>query len=124
MLKKILVIEDNKMDRRLIKEYLTNAQVDCEIREAKNGEQGLAAIKKSRPDLIILDIVMGKLDGATLCGVLKSDKKYRSIPIIILTGLKAPVDRDVSHLVKADAHILKRDGLDLMVVKTKELLGL
>jgi len=54
---------------------------------AGNGEEGLAALKKERPEIILLDIMMPKLNGLDTLKIIKSDPAYQDLPVIILTNL-------------------------------------
>jgi DNA-binding response OmpR family regulator len=59
----------------------------CEAGKAYDGIEGEESIKKRRPDLIILDIMMPRKDGYVLCSELKADEKTKDIPIILLTAV-------------------------------------
>src|SRR5215468_7703186 len=84
MSKRILVVEDQPDNRRIMRDML--APTDYEITEAENGELALAAIAKQRPDLILMDIQLPIMDGYTATSRIKSDPKLRSIPIIAVTS--------------------------------------
>lgn len=82
-MKKILIVEDDVdlveiMKAHLEKEY----EVDC----AYDGEEALKKIEEFRPDLILLDVMLPKMDGAVLNAKLKSNPQTKDIPIIVLTG--------------------------------------
>jgi DNA-binding response OmpR family regulator len=59
----------------------------CEVGKAYDGIEGEESIKKRRPDLIILDIMMPRKDGYVLCAELKADDKTKDIPVILLTAV-------------------------------------
>ncbi len=59
----------------------------CEVGKAYDGIEGEESIKKRRPDLVILDIMMPRKDGYILCSELKADEKTRDIPVILLTAV-------------------------------------
>jgi DNA-binding response OmpR family regulator len=59
----------------------------CEVGKAYDGVEGEECIKKRRPDLIILDIMMPRKDGYVLCAELKADDKTKDIPVILLTAV-------------------------------------
>jgi two-component system, cell cycle response regulator DivK len=84
MSKRILLVEDQADNRRIIRDMLRGA--DCEITEAENGEEALAAIAKQRPDLILMDIQLPVMDGYTATRQIKADPALRSIPIIAVTS--------------------------------------
>ena len=80
MTKRILVVEDQPDNRRIIRDML--APTDYEITEAENGEEALAAIAKQRPDLILMDIQLPIMDGYTAVSRIKADPELQLIPII------------------------------------------
>lgn len=103
----ILIVEDNPELREALEIAFTRAGFS--IAKAADGEAGLRAVRKSRPDLILLDIVMPKMDGLTLMKELHRDQKTAAIPIIFLTNLSdmetvAEVQSHGGHdfLVKSD----------------------
>lgn len=84
MNKKILVVEDEPLIVNMVKHRLEKHHFD--VVEAFEGEEGLEKAKNEKPDLIILDIIMPKMDGYTFVKKLKRDEDTRNIPIIILTA--------------------------------------
>lgn len=82
MLQTILVIEDDKGIQKFLKELLT--ENNYSVQTASDGITGLEMIKKSTPDLVVLDLGLPNLSGETVCMELR--KKYPSLPIIILTA--------------------------------------
>ena len=81
MSKRILVMEDEKDNRQIIRDML--AGIDCKITEAEDAEQALAAIAKERPDLILMGIHLPTMDGYE---VTRQVKAMRSIPITAVTS--------------------------------------
>lgn len=82
---RIAIIEDNPDAARLIRRIL-QAQGDFLIDEATNGIEGLALIQKTRPNLIILDLMMPGIDGFGVVEAIKSDPTLDQIPIIVITA--------------------------------------
>ena len=103
--KKILVVDDEPATVEMIADFLKAS--DFEVLVAYDGRQGLDRARAEKPDLIVLDIMMPKLDGFKVCWLLKLDKKYRHIPIIILTAKASPSDRETSYKSGADAYLVK-----------------
>jgi len=94
------------------------------ISSADNGEKGLEEIKKKKPDIILLDILMPKMDGFTVLEKLKEDDSIKDIPVILLTNLgqKDDVQKGlekgaVDYLIKA--HFKPSEVVD----KIKKVLG-
>ena len=88
MNQKILSIDDSKTIRLLLARMFRPFQV--ELREAGNGEEGLAQAKEMRPDLIVLDYNMPVMDGVTMLQHLRHDQNLKSIPVIMLTAESNP----------------------------------
>lgn len=81
---KILSVDDSKTIRLIVGKAFKS--YDCQMCEASNGEEGLAAAAKERPDLIILDVTMPIMDGVTMLTKLKEDPELKGIPVIMLTA--------------------------------------
>lgn len=81
---KILSVDDSLTIRMLVKRSFKN--YDCVVIEASNGEEGLAAAAKEKPDLIFLDITMPVMDGVTMLTKLKENPDLKGIPVIMLTA--------------------------------------
>jgi two-component system cell cycle response regulator DivK len=84
MSKRILLVEDQADNRKIIRDMLRGT--DYEITEAENGEEALTAIANQRPDLILMDIQLPVMDGYTATRQIKADPALRSIPIIAVTS--------------------------------------
>ncbi len=85
MTKKVLVVDDDP-DVRLFSVTVLEENGYTPL-EAANGEEGLKMIKKEKPELIILDVLMPRQSGIRLYRELKTDKSFKNIPIIILSGI-------------------------------------
>ena len=83
---KILLVDDDSDFLEVIR-IMLESQTSHEVRCAGDGEEGWERIREERPDLIVLDVMMPKKDGYTLCSELKDDDQYSDIPIILLTGV-------------------------------------
>lgn len=81
---KILSVDDSLTIRMLVKRSFK--PYDCVICEASNGEEGLAAAAREKPDLIFLDITMPVMDGVTMLTKLKASPELKGIPVIMLTA--------------------------------------
>lgn len=87
----ILVIDDTPDNLRLLIRILQKH--GYKVRPVTNGFSALEAIESSRPDLILLDIMMPQLDGYELCKKLKAEPQYKEIPIIFLTALEEAINK-------------------------------
>ena len=118
--KRILIIED---ETELVKAIqIRLEQADYEILVACNGIEGLDRAHKEKPDLIILDLMLPKMDGYKICGLLKRDAKYAQIPIIMFTARAQESDKKMGEEVGADAYITKPFEHQVLLDRIKELL--
>ena len=83
MKKTVLTVDDSRTMRDMLRLCLTRA--GYEVTEAVDGEDGLVALSKMRPDVIISDINMPRLDGFGFIERVRADQKHRGIPILVLT---------------------------------------
>jgi len=118
--KKILIVEDEpEMVQRLKRRLEANGY---ETIEAYDGEAGLELAKSKNPDLILLDLMLPKLDGYKLCGLLKADSRYSKVPVLIFTALAQESDEQMAKEAGADAYITKPFKAEVLLAKIKELL--
>ncbi len=91
--KRIVIVEDNPNAARLLRRIL-QTRGDFQIEEAHSGKEGLDLIRASRPDLILLDLMMPDMDGFTVMDNLKADEELKNIPVIVITAKElSPRDR-------------------------------
>lgn len=121
MAKKILIVDDERDLVETLSIRFTSSGYQVIL--AFDGEEGLELARKEKPDLIILDVMMPKLNGYQVCRFLKFDDEYKNIPIVMLTARGQEKDKDVSQQVGADFYVTKPfDGLQLLQ-KIKSILG-
>ena len=82
---KVLIVEDEEILLAALKEELSSGGYDVE--GAKDGLEGLEKVKTFKPELILLDLLMPKMDGMEMLQKLKGDRETRDIPVVILTNL-------------------------------------
>lgn len=82
---KILVVEDEEILLTALKEELTSGGYAVE--GAEDGVEGLVKVKSFKPDLVLLDLLMPKMDGMEMLQKLKADTQTRDVPVVILTNL-------------------------------------
>ncbi len=118
--KKILLVEDEKV---LIETVTLRLEAfGYEVISAYDGFEGLEKAKKEKPDLIILDLMLPKMDGYKVCGLLKADTRYNKIPIIMFTARAQESDKKMGKEVGADAYITKPFEPQALLEKIRHLL--
>lgn len=95
---------------------------DFRVLTAKDGQEGLDKARKDKPDLIILDLMLPKIDGYKVCRMLKFDEKYKGIPVIIYTARAQEADEKLGYEVGADAYLTKPFDPKKLLAKINELL--
>ena len=121
MAKKILIIDDEAELVDLVKIRLEAA--GYEVLKAFDGREGLDKAKLEKPDLILLDIMMPKMDGYKVCGLLKMDARYQKIPIVLFSAKAQKEDAQLAKEVGADLYITKPFEASVLLAKIKEFLG-
>ncbi len=117
---KILVVDDDPVVTKLLETRLRANHY--EVLTAADGEEGLHVAKNARPDLIILDVMLPKINGSVVCGILKYDEDFKSIPILMLTVKSRQIDRDIGQTVKADAYVTKPFDMELLLQEIEKLI--
>ena len=110
----ILLIEDNPGDVRLTKEAFKESKILNNLSVVEDGAEAMAFLRQqgeytsaSRPDLILLDLNMPKMDGRQVLAEIKKDPTLKNIPVIILTTSKAEQDILKSYNLHANCYIVK-----------------
>ncbi len=120
MAKKILLVEDEKdLSKTIVFRLEANGYTAI---TSYDGQDGLEKAKKEKPDLIILDLMLPKMDGYKVCALLKMDARYSKIPIIIFTARAQDEDIKMGKEAGADAYITKPFEPEVLLAKIKELL--
>jgi CheY-like chemotaxis protein len=114
-------VEDNEMNRDMISRRLSKR--GYEVLLAEDGEQGLAAARKERPDVILMDMSLPVLDGWEAVRRLKADPETRAIPVIALTAHAMPADREKALEAGCDDYDTKPVELPRLLEKMERLLG-
>ncbi len=119
--KRILLVDDEK-DLA----YAITLQLEAnnfEVLLAYDGQEALDKVRREKPDLIILDLMLPKIDGFKVCRMLKFDEKYKHIPIILFTARAQKSDKEIGKEVDADSYITKPFDPQELLGKIKELLN-
>ena len=122
MAAKILTVDDSKTIRMVIQSALS--EFDCAVCEAANGEDGLAAATREKPDLILLDISMPIMDGVSLLAALRQDSQLRATPVIMLSAeLKGESTARLSRLGVSD-YLVKPFKEQMLLDKVRKIISL
>ena len=102
--KKILIADDEAgirltLGRALYKDYV--------VLEATNGEEAVEIAKGQKPDLILMDLIMPKMDGYAACSQIKADPATKGIPVVILTAIGHEFNKKFAKEMGAEAYITK-----------------
>jgi len=119
---RILVVDDEEANRKLLREILEPQ--GYVLREAADGEEALAALRESAPDLVLLDLVMPKRDGYSVCREIKNDPRTRLVPVIILTTLDQMQDKLKAVDLGADDFLNKPFHTIELTTRIRSLLAL
>jgi len=121
MEKNILIIEDDEFFRELISKKLLSSGFS--ISEAIDGQSGINKAKTSRPDLILLDILLPNVGGFDVLPALKKDSATASIPVVILSNLSSKEEIEKGLKLGASDFLIKSQfDLDEVIAKIKNLL--
>ena len=119
-MKRILVVEDDKDIVELVRYNLEKE--DFQVTSTADGAVGLTQIRKSIPDLVILDLMLPKLSGLDICKEIRRDASLNRLPILILTAKGEEADRVVGLELGADDYVTKPFSPRELVARVKALL--
>ena len=102
--KKILIADDEPNIKLLVSGMLSQ---DYIVIAASDGEEAIALARRQKPDLVLMDIMMPKMDGYAACSVLKADPATRAIPVVMLTGVGHELNKKLAKEVGADGYTTK-----------------
>jgi len=121
IVKRILIVDDEVQLVEMVKMRLESAGYETIV--AYDGQEGFDKAKKDKPDLIILDLMLPKMDGYKICGLLKNDARYAKIPIIMFTARAQEEDMKLGKDLGAEEYVTKPFDPKILLSKIKELLG-
>ena len=120
-MKKILVIEDEPAYLKLLRDQLTKA--GYEVIEANNGEEGLTAALKQKPDLILLDLIMPKMGGLKMLNTIRKFKWGEGVPVFILSNVYGSEEISAALHDRASKYFVKSElSLDDLLANIKTIL--
>jgi chemotaxis family two-component system response regulator Rcp1 len=124
----ILLVEDNPGDVRLTIEGLKEGKVHNNLHVAQDGVEALAYLRREgkhagavRPDLILLDLNLPRMDGREVLSAIKSDARMRTIPVVVLTTSRAEQDVLGSYDLHANCYITKPVDLEQFMTVVKSI---
>lgn len=118
----ILLVEDNPGDVRLTREAFCDAKVQNKLSVVEDGEKALAFLRREgefkaapRPDIVLLDLNLPRIDGREVLALMKSDPRLRNIPVVILTTSQAEEDILKAYNLNVNCYITKPVDLEQFV---------
>ena len=114
--KKILIADDETSIRSLVRSMLGKEHI---VIGASDGEEATKVAHKEKPDLILMDIMMPKMDGYTACHAIKTHPATEAIPVVMLTGVGYELNKKLSQMIGASGYITKPFQLQ----ELKEMIG-
>src|SRR3989338_3787781 len=119
---KVLIIEDEEALLSVLEHKLTREGYEVSL--ARDGEQGLEQIKAIKPEVVLLDILMPKLDGFGVLAKLHSDGLISTLPVIIISNSGQPVEIDRALKLGARDYLVKAEfSPEEVVEKVRKVLG-
>jgi DNA-binding response OmpR family regulator len=119
-MERVLIVDDDPDILRLVSYNLK--QAGFEVFTATNGREGLDAVYRHSPELIILDVMLPDVDGLEVCRTLRNQEAYRRIPILMLTARGEEIDRVVGFELGADDYVMKPFSTRELVLRVKSIL--
>jgi DNA-binding response OmpR family regulator len=125
MAPKLLIVDDEAPMRRLLQQSLEDLEDDgVEFLIAEDGEEALALIEAERPDLILLDVMMPKINGFDVCQTVRQRLMMKDVTIILLTAKGQAADRERGEQVGANRYMTKPFDPDELLEIASEILDL
>lgn len=119
----VVCIEDEPEMIELIRLIL--ARKNFELIGAVGGREGLETVRKLKPDLVLLDLMMPDMDGWEVYQQMKADKELRDIPVIVVTAKAQSIDKVLGlHIAKVDDYVTKPFGPQELLASINRVLGL
>ena len=125
---RILVVDDDDADAMMIAEALTDVDAPASIQRVADGRQALDYLHRTddypdaeRPDLILLDLNMPRMDGRETLAEIKADDDHKAIPVVVLTTSGAAPDITSSYQHRANAYVTKPMDLDEFEAAVREI---
>ncbi|MEM7055027.1 MAG: response regulator [Pseudomonadota bacterium] len=110
---KVMIIDDSRTIRKSAETMLSREQ--CKVMTADDGFEALSLIHTHRPDVVLVDIMMPRLDGYQTCAIIKNNHQFRATPVIMLTSKDGLFDKARGRIVGSDHYLTKPFTKDELV---------
>jgi len=118
--KKILVVDDEQNVRKLVKRLLSK---EYTVIEAENGLEALELVRSQKPDLVLMDMMMPKMDGLSACYEIKHDLAIRHTPVVMLSAITHDLNKRLSeNVMGANGYVTKPFSAVELVARIREIL--
>lgn len=119
---KVLLIEDDKFFQKFYSVKLKEKKVEVEV--ASDGEEGLLKMRNTKPDLILLDLIMPKVDGFSVLAKRQEDQELKKIPVIVFSTLGMEKDIETAQKLGANGYMNKGFfDFDNMIAKINQVMS-
>ena len=118
--KKVLIVDDSKVERLILKEILT--ELKFSIFEAENAVEGIQKANEIKPDLILMDVVMPGMNGFQATRQITSNESMKNIPVIMCTSKNQATDKIWGQRQGAKSYIVKAIQKELLIAEIEKLL--
>ena len=118
--KRTILIADDEANIRLLVGNLLGK--DYVVHKASDGAEAVAIARSRKPDLILMDIMMPKMDGYNACHEIKKDPVTKAIPVVMLTGLGHELNKKLAQQIGADDYLTKPFSLEDLLNTIGQLL--
>ena len=117
--KKILIVDDEPNVRRLLHTILVKT---FDVFEAEDGRQAIEMTNTQKPDVVLMDMMMPKMDGLTACHMIKNDPATKSIPVIMVTAIGFELNIKLSQQMGASGYVTKPFSSEELLDKIAQVL--
>ncbi len=122
---KILIVDDDPLIRNLLGQILEVFEdKGVQLLNADNGVSAVETIKKERPEIVFLDVMMPRMNGFEVCDIVKNDLKMKNVNIVMLTAKGQELDKQKAAAVGADFYITKPFNIKELVKKVSEVFSI
>jgi two-component system, OmpR family, response regulator VicR len=117
----VLLVDDDKDFAKVVRLYLEKSGMEVAV--ALSGKKALKAFDARKPDVMILDVNMPKMDGMEVCSAVRAKMGTQHLPIIALTAFHSPEKKKQMMEVGADVYLTKPMDLKKLVAQVEQLIG-